>query len=537
MTLTSLHHHDRARVRGPSRARLALLVFAGVEVAAFVLFLVYGHSQWFFLDDFDFLADRELRDIDDLLRPHNEHWSTLPIIVYRVLWQGFGLRTYVPYQLVAIVLHLTVAALLRVVMRRAGVDPWIATLAASLFALFGAASQNIVWAFQMAWGAALVFGFTHLLLADHDGPVDRRDWLGLLAGAAGLMCAGVGVTMTIVVGVAMLVRRGWQIALLHTLPLGLAFCVWWVAYARDEYDAANLSVGVVTRFVVTGFAATFGALGQVPGVGVALGVLLVVGLVFAWAPLDRDEFRRQAAAPGALLLGAIVFLVISGTGRAGAFGPDFARSGRYLHVVGALSLPAVAIAADAAVRRWKVLWPVVVAVLVIGVPGNLGDLANRERGSAQFELGTPSLVLALPRVARADEVPRNVHPLRLQAPEVTIGWLRDGVESGRIPRPDRIDAPTAGAASLYLALEQSARPERREGCEELRRPVTRRLAKGESVQIGGFGSVRVTELDSGRVRGTVRFNPANGRTLTALTGPLDLRFALAAVTTPALICD
>ena len=43
-------------------------------------------------------------DLGDLLRPHNEHWSTLPILVYRVLWQLFGLRTYVPYQLVALLL-------------------------------------------------------------------------------------------------------------------------------------------------------------------------------------------------------------------------------------------------------------------------------------------------------------------------------------------------------------------------------------------------------------------------------------------------
>jgi hypothetical protein len=72
------------------------------------------------------------------LSPHNEHWSTLPILVYRMLWRFFGLRTYVPYKLITILLHLTTAVLLRVVMRRAGVNPWIATAAASLFALFGA---------------------------------------------------------------------------------------------------------------------------------------------------------------------------------------------------------------------------------------------------------------------------------------------------------------------------------------------------------------------------------------------------------------
>ena len=47
---------------------------------------------------------------------------------------------------------------------------------------------------------SLVFGVAQLLLADHDGPVDRRDWLALAAGLIGLMCSGIAVTMTIVVG-------------------------------------------------------------------------------------------------------------------------------------------------------------------------------------------------------------------------------------------------------------------------------------------------------------------------------------------------
>ena len=95
-------------------------------------------------------------------------------------------------------------------MRRAGVGPWIASAAAALFMLFGAGDENIVWAFQMGFVGSLVFGLTQLLLADHDGPIARRDWLALLAGLAGLLCSGVGVTMVVVVGLATLARRGWR---------------------------------------------------------------------------------------------------------------------------------------------------------------------------------------------------------------------------------------------------------------------------------------------------------------------------------------
>ena len=100
-------------------ARLALIVFIVVEVVAVGLYLWLGRGQWFFLDDWDFLANRELTSVDDLLRPHNEHWSTVGIVLYRAAWNVVGIKAYWPYQLLAIINHLAIAALLRVVMRRA----------------------------------------------------------------------------------------------------------------------------------------------------------------------------------------------------------------------------------------------------------------------------------------------------------------------------------------------------------------------------------------------------------------------------------
>src|SRR4029453_10390601 len=73
--------------------------------------------------------------------------------------------------------------------------------------------------------------------------------------------------------------------------------------------------------------------------------------------------RGRAALPLALLGGAVTFLVITGLYRSGrenglalvleGFGPERARAPRYLHIVAALTLPAIALAADALVRRWR----------------------------------------------------------------------------------------------------------------------------------------------------------------------------------------
>src|SRR5207244_2179732 len=122
-----------------------------------------------------------------------------------------------------------------------------------------------------------------------------------------------------------LIRRGWRIAVFHTAPLGAVYAVWWFAYARDDYEARPGSLGLVIRFVATRVGGTFDALGQIPGVGILLAALLVVGLVLAWRPLDRAERRRRAAAPAALLVGPAVFLVITALGRASAFGASSER--------------------------------------------------------------------------------------------------------------------------------------------------------------------------------------------------------------------
>src|SRR5207302_10440329 len=143
-----------------------------------------------------------------------------------------GLR-YLPYALFAILLHLAVGALLRVVMRRSGVGPWVATAGAGVFVFLGTGIENNFFT------SAMVCGLTQLLLADHDGHVDRRDFLGLGAGVVGLMCSALAVTMTIIVGVAMLLRRGWRIAMFHTVPLAALYLGWVVAEPASQSNGTN----------------------------------------------------------------------------------------------------------------------------------------------------------------------------------------------------------------------------------------------------------------------------------------------------------
>jgi hypothetical protein len=423
------------------------------------------------------------------------HWTAAPILVYRALFRLFGLRTYMPYLGAVVALHLAAAALLRVIMRRAGVSPWIATSAAMVYALFGAGYANILWAFQITFVGSLALGLAHLVLVDHDGPVDRRDWLGLLAGVVGLMCSGAAVALVIVVGLVSLVKRGWRVAALHTAPLGALYVVWWFGFVDSdrvtERDRGN--PGLWVRFIANGIAETFEQIGKLRWFGVALAVMLVVGLGVAWGRLDRDQLRRRATTPTAMFIGAIVFLFISALGRVAAalgslglvvLGTGEARTSRYIHIVAAFVLPAIAVAVDAIARRWRVLAPAALALLLAGVPGNVRLLADPPAAafSASFQRSYKRFVLSLPRVPMASEVPRSVEPDPQRTLSVSIGWLRDGVASGRIPDPGPLTPLEAADATVRLALVQTSRPER--GCRPVEPPrAVLRLDEGDSVVI------------------------------------------------------
>src|SRR3954447_963824 len=106
--------------------RAALITFLAAEAVALVIYVVISRPMWFYLDEWDFLSDRTAWNLGDLFRAHNEHWVTLPVLAYRLLWWIFGLNTYRPYQVLIVGMHLLAAFLVRAVMRRVGVRPWTA---------------------------------------------------------------------------------------------------------------------------------------------------------------------------------------------------------------------------------------------------------------------------------------------------------------------------------------------------------------------------------------------------------------------------
>jgi hypothetical protein len=521
-------------------SRLALIAFVAVEVIALPLLLFWGRHGWFTQDDWDFLSARSIGSVDDLFRPHFQHWTTLPILPYRLLWTVVGIRSYVPYQAMIVVLHLVAAALLYAVMGRAGVRPWIATVAAGAFVFFGSGSENILVAFQITFVGALVFGLGQLLLADHDGPLAGRDWLGLLAGLSALMCSGVGITMVAVVGGAVLLRRGlrgWRIALFHTAPLAAAYLLWSqlapTGQPANNYHAQNVSQ--VWRFLVIGFEAAFARQGQIPFVGFLLGAVLVVGLVLALRQRGAGFPLGRLASSIALLGGALMFLVLTGIVRAGqggllflldTSGPERARDSRYVYLVAAMALPALAIGADALIGRWRQLAIPIVIVLLLGVPGNIHRLMNPGELFGNSRV-THAEIVALPRLPLAGQLSGSRRLVAIQNPRfalegLTYGWLVAGAESGRIPDPGRINPVVASTWTLQnflVAVPVTNAVDLH--CEPAPPASIRTLEKGDRLTIER-GNVNITYVPLGGAP-SLRTPPVQPSTLEALAGPLRVR--------------
>lgn len=481
----------------PSSEQLALGLFvAYVAVAAPLLLFRYGDYHWFFRDDLEFLTDRAADGRPPWLEPHGgAHLVAVPRLVSYVLWQFFGMRSYLPYQACVVALHLTVAVLLRVVMRRAGVGPWLASAIAAVFVLFGPGAQNIVWAFQVTFTGALAWGLAQLVLADHDGPIGRRDLVALGFGVLAVASSGVGIATTMAVGVAVLVRRGWKAAAVQTVPLGLLYVGWVIAFDASTGEGLTPTVGLVAGWVRETYLGAFEAVGRWPVLTVVLAIGAGAGLVLlvrgASSPLAA---LRRIGVPIGLAVGGLAFTLMTAWGRAGIQPAELARSSRYVHIVAATILPLLAVGLAELGRRWPRAAPVLVAVVLLPIPFNLGGFTPPVFGQPYMD-ERERLLTTAPRVEVADEVPPWVQPVPDPfMGEVTMGFLRGAARTGDLPAPSEpIDEETENEFKVRLGVAVVEDPTPPDRCEELSGPTGLSPEPGDRFSVVGRLAIATRE--------------------------------------------
>ena len=93
---------SRGGVIGRHAVFLALAVLSGVVLLYLARRTTFWQDEWGVID--------YQRSLADILRPLNEHWSTIPILLYRTTFSIVGLQSYLPYIAQVIVLHLIAVA-------------------------------------------------------------------------------------------------------------------------------------------------------------------------------------------------------------------------------------------------------------------------------------------------------------------------------------------------------------------------------------------------------------------------------------------
>ncbi|HXW80151.1 MAG TPA: hypothetical protein VEJ84_11675, partial [Acidimicrobiales bacterium] len=378
-------------------------------VTAFVFWAYLDRNLWFFGDEWDFLTRRGLHGAYfSIWAPHNEHWSVLPILLWRALYSLEHLSSYWPYLVPLLLAHVAVVHLLWRRCLREGADPWVATALATVFAFLGAGAEDLVWAFQIGFLSSLLFGFLAMEVAEGQ-PLPWKNWAlrplpsvpspsvlspsvplpsvplpsvlspsaralsapappaatgrpVLLVGditasalaLAALMCSSVGVASCAALGALLLGRSGWRrAAIVLSVPVG-AYLTWLVLAGRSGFkstgDYVSLSVLLhVPVFVESNVANDLGHAAGWAGLGPFLAAVVLLWVVLTY----RRLFRRHPAVLGGAL-GAVVFYALAALGR-DRISPTLTPL-RYAYVGVAFLLPALALmltgARDTA-SRWR----------------------------------------------------------------------------------------------------------------------------------------------------------------------------------------
>jgi hypothetical protein len=312
------------RIRFAVPARAPELVLALLCVTAFVVVMHAGRGLTFFYDEWDFILHKRGISLRTFLEPHGgEQPSVLPIAIYKVMLQVFGLASYAPYRALVALFHIGCAVLLYVY-ARARIGAWWALVPATLLLFLGSAWQDILWSFQIGFLLSIASGIGMLIVLD-DGP--RGDWLACLLLLISLTSSALGFAFVAIACIEIaLDPRRWSRAYVVAVPVVVVAILYlgWGGNAPEQ----PLADGPHTVSYALDMAAA-GAGGLI-GQGLDWGRPLLAAGVVVLATL---AFRRAAILPrvGAVAAGAVTLSLLTGVSRAAFQPPVPPDTSRYIY--------------------------------------------------------------------------------------------------------------------------------------------------------------------------------------------------------------
>jgi hypothetical protein len=310
-----------AAVRVPHARAIAI----GLTALVCLVILWLSRNFNFYFDEWDFILAAPNWTPMSVLEPHNGHPSMLLISVYAVLLNTIGLRSYLPYMAVLLVLHATSVVLLFELVRRRSGD-LIGLAAGALLVALGAGWENLLWAFQIGSVGAVACGLGMLLALE--GPrTSRRLAMAAALLTASLMFSGIGLCFGVAAAVQLGGSPGRRRNVVWFIPTAIALGAWYLAFGRHNAAPGGLSAGtLVTLPLYIGWGVG-SAIAGLAGLGGVIGLpmaLVGVALVLVGWRRKVDLFTLSIAA--ALL----TFYLVAGLNRA-QFGYEQSGAGRYVY--------------------------------------------------------------------------------------------------------------------------------------------------------------------------------------------------------------
>jgi hypothetical protein len=274
-----------------------MIAFAAAALASIAYVLWLGRGQTLILDEWSYLLHAREWSPTALLEPHNGHLIVFPILVLKLMYGVFGISSHLPYQLLAVLLNVLIAALLYVFARRS-VGPLAALLPAVLILFYGAGWDAFVTGYQLPNLFSIAAGLMALLFVRREDL--RGDVLACLALSISLASVSVGIAFAAGIAVALLlrgraaaIRRAW-VLLIPAVPYVIWF-IWARRFHEAEVTAANVGAllsGIFDQLAaifsgITGLAAAPGStdlsapVGARPSWGPTLVLLALVGVTLA----------------------------------------------------------------------------------------------------------------------------------------------------------------------------------------------------------------------------------------------------------------
>jgi len=347
------------------RALLPELALAVVALAATAWVAYQTRGVTFWSDDWGFIVDRRGWNGEALFGNHNGHLVAVHALVYKLLFEVFGLGSVWPYKLLSLGLHLVVVALIYAYARRR-VSRGLAVVAAGLFVIFGSAAEVLAWQFHAGNLMAMSAGLGALLC------LERRDRGGDVAAALllGLSLASSSFGAPFVIGAVVELalgrdRRRWWIPAVPVVP----YVLWRLAVSGD---AGGSTLEAIGPYVERGLARSAGALLALP-IEWGIPLLLLLVALLARRMLAPAPVPPRLWAAVAMLLG--YWLLIAAA--RGDLGESFTE--RYLYL-GAMLVLLVLLELGRGAALPRRALPLAAIGLALVTVTNVGLLQRESRG-------------------------------------------------------------------------------------------------------------------------------------------------------------